>query len=67
MSQGQHVSLPKGNVRVQLPSLFYHSRREIQAEDGCASVPQVAGDVIGATAHIAHFATARDLSSETVE
>jgi hypothetical protein len=50
-----------------LPSLFCHSGRDIQAEDGCAHVPQIPGDMTGATAHIAYFATSCDFSSETVE
>ena len=39
----------------------------IVSKDGCANIPQIPGDMTGATAHIAYFATSRHFSGETVE
>jgi hypothetical protein len=65
--KSQHVSFPEGNVRVELSSLFYHSLRNIQTENGCTRIAQVAGNMTGTTAHVAYFSTLPDFSGETIE
>jgi len=47
--------------------LVQHAGREIEAEDGCASIAQVAGYVTGAAAHVADFAAFSGLFGEAVE
>jgi hypothetical protein len=50
-----------------LSRFFQHSWREIQTEDRCASVVQIAGDVTGAAAHVTNLATSCDFSGEAIE
>jgi hypothetical protein len=65
--QGHHVSFPKGNVWAESSCLLQHSRRKIQAENGCAGIAQVSGDLTGPTAHITYLASSPDFSGKALE
>ena len=47
--------------------LLQHSRRNIQAENGCAGIAQVPGDLARPTAHITYLASSHDLGGKAIE
>src|SRR6266852_1276125 len=65
--QAQHVSLPKGDIRVKLSSLLQHARRQIQPKNRSARITQVTRYVTGAAPHVTHFASSSDLCGKAVE
>jgi hypothetical protein len=60
----QHVSLAKGNIRIEASRLFEHAEGEIQTEHMRAGVVQMAGDVAGTAAHVTNLALAFDRDGE---
>jgi hypothetical protein len=65
--ESHHVAFTESDVRVQRSSLLQHAGREIQAEDGCARVAQVASDVTRPATHVTHVATSPQFSGEAIE
>src|SRR5580658_8675420 len=63
----QQVSFAKGNVGIQLSSLFQHAGRKIEAKDGCPGIAQIARDVAGTATHVAYIASSFGLFGKAVE
>ena len=64
----QHVSDLKRYIRIESLGLFHHSRGKVESKDLCQpSVPQIAGNVTGATPNIEHIASALNLGCEATQ
>src|SRR3989442_1608856 len=65
--QSHHVAFTENDIRVQPSSLLQHAGREIQAEDGCARVAQVASNVTRPATHVTYVATSLHFSRKAIE
>jgi hypothetical protein len=65
--ESHHVAFTENDIRVQRSSLLQHAGREIQAEDGCARVAQVASDVTRPATHVVDVAAPLHFSGEAIE